>query len=331
MNRLRSIFLLFVALGVFFPRGVRAAESALPPPLPLPTSPVTVFRQMLALGPDERAAELARRPSAQRDALRDRLTEYDALPPGPREDRLRATDLYWHVQQLLPLASAERADLLATAPAELRPILIERLALWDRLPEADRATLLQHERAIGYFAQFRAPVPPPLPGSPASAQARASVPSTSEVALPLRLQSELGRLQDLPVGERRRLVETWRQFFEAPPTSHQRSLQAMSAEEREEMERVVRRFRAMPAHQRLVCIESFARFATMPAAERSGFLRSAANWESLPAEERAAWRRVVTKLPQLPPLPTEFTPPPLPPAARRGRLLTNGSVPALAP
>src|SRR5262245_45329177 len=106
--------------------GAMAGETTFPPAPPLPTSPVAVFRQLLDLKPAERLEALSRRPERQRESLRLRLMEYDTLPPGLREERLRATDLYWHIQQLLPRAASERTDLLAAAPAELRAVLTER-------------------------------------------------------------------------------------------------------------------------------------------------------------------------------------------------------------
>jgi hypothetical protein len=95
---------------------------------------VATFRLLLSQSLAERAAALARRSEAQRTALLARLTEYEALPPEVREERLWATDLFWHVQQLLPRAPAERGELIAAAPVELRGVLAERLALWDPPP-----------------------------------------------------------------------------------------------------------------------------------------------------------------------------------------------------
>lgn len=288
------------------------------PEPPARVSPVATFRQLLALSPTDRTAALDRRPASQRELLRTRLADYEALPAEQRELRLQATDLYWHLQQLMVRSSAEREDLLRAAPRELLPILTERLALWDRLPESDRRTLQQHETAIRYFARWRGvPKPPPLPG-----------PSVGTApAVSFRLQAELDRLQELPADERDRAVENWRQFFDAPGPRAARALQAMSEPEREEMQEVLRKFRALPPTQRQTCIDSFARLANLPPVERAEFLRRAERWESLPAPERAAWRRLVGMLPPLPPIP-ETVPagPPLPKAPVR-TLLTDTQPP----
>ncbi len=298
------------------------AELPVPPPAPpLPTSPVAVFRRLLSLDAAARALALAQRDEAHRSALASRLAEYDALPLEQREQRLLATDLYWHMQQLLPRPPAERSGLVANAPAPLQAVLSERLALWDRLPTSDREALLQHEQAIRYFAHMREITPPPLPITNASVAAAPAV--------PLRMQAELGRIQELSAPDRRHLVETWRQLFEATPDSPERNtaLRSMTALERREMNEVLERFRALPPAQRQICIESFARFATMKPSERVGFLRDAERWASLPAQERQAWRNLVTKLPPLPPIPESIPPPPLPGPTPKAQLLTGGKAP----
>lgn len=296
----------------------RGEGAALPPAPPLPRSPVAVFRQLLALPPAERVAALAQRGEAQRAALASRLAEYENLPHETREERLRATDLFWHVRQLLPRAASERRELIAAAPEELRSVLAERLALWDALPSADREMLIRNERAIRYFAQLRDVVPPPLPGGQPGAAAADAGPPQSAV--------EWSGLTQLSERERARMVETWRQFFDpsggAGERRRQRTLRVMSEPERREMDAVLERFRGLPPEQRRVCIESFARFASLSPVERQGFLRSVARWESLSPEERRTWRSLVTKLPPLPPVSSGFRPPPLPvpmePAAGAG-------------
>lgn len=293
----------------------------LPPAPPLPRSPVAVFRHLLALPPTERAQALAQRGEAQRAALLARLGEYERMSVEAREERLWATDLFWHVRQLLPRAAAERRELIAAAPEELRIVLTERLALWDALPAGDREMLIRNERAIRYFAHLREVVPPPLPGGAVDATRAPSQP---------RPTVEVPGLMHLSENERTRMVDAWRQFFDPSSGSgerrRQRTLRVMSEPERREMDAVLDRFRGLPAEQRRVCVESFARFATLSPEERQDFLRSAARWESLSPEERRTWRSLVTKLPPLPPVPSgvRFPPLPTPVDPSRGPNRANG-------
>lgn len=318
-------FLLVGLTGLWVWLAASAGSPVPPPAPPLPNSPIAAFRILLAMDASHRTAALQARSEKQRQALEARLAEYDALAADQREARLLATDLFWHLQQLLPRAPMERAELVASAPAELRPILEERLALWDRLPAADRAMLLQHERAIRYFARVREVVPPPLPG-PHGAGATPGAPP-----LPTRVVLEDARFPELNLADRSHLVGTWRRLFEAPSSTLERQLarKSMTEAERREMQETLDRFRTLTSSQRQVCIESFTRFASLSPSERASFLRHAEKWASLPPAERQAWRGLVGKLPPLPPVPVKVVPPPLPvtePAPRKPLLTDGGKV-----
>lgn len=321
--KLRFLLVGLTGLWVWLAAG---AGSPVPPPAPpLPNSPIAAFRLLLAMDAPHRTAALAARPEKQREALESRLAEYDTLAADQREARLLATDLYWHLQQLLPRAASERAELVATAPSELRPILQERLDLWDRLPAADRAMLLQHERAIRYFSRVREVTPPPLPGPHGNV---AGSNMGTPPPLPVRVTLESDRFPELTPAARSHLMGTWRRLFEAPPAALERQLAAksMTEAERREMQETLDRFRTLSSSQRQVCIESFTRFTSLSPSERASFLRHAEKWASLPPSERQAWRALVGKLPPLPPVPVRVVPPPLPVADSTSRkpLLTEG-------
>ncbi|MBX3748086.1 MAG: DUF3106 domain-containing protein [Verrucomicrobiae bacterium] len=275
-----------------------------PSATPLPASPVGTFRQWLGMPEAERTSALASRPEPQRAFLRSRLAEYESLPPEQREERLRVTDLYWHLQQLVRRPADQRPALLDSAPEDLRPVLLQRLAWWDRLAPADRDTLLAHEDTLRTLARLRTAPQPPLPPG---------IPPLPEPATPAGSGPAWQRWQALSDADRHRAQAQWREFFRHPPAAlDAQTLPAMTPAERRQMEDVLQRFRNLPPAQRQTCIDSFARLAGMPPAERAAFLRHAERWETLPPAERAAWRRLVT---QLPPLPIQPGLPPLPPSA----------------
>lgn len=326
MNRLLTTLLLFLAfahLGVAQPPPLPGAR-VLPPPPPLPTSPVATFRHLLSLPAAERTHALAARPPRQREFLQTRLAAYEAMAPATREERLRATDLYWHLQQLVRRAPNERAALLASAPPDLRPVLGVRLAFWDGLSPEDRAALLENEGTLRYLAQTRTVAPPPLPrpATPPMPTAVAAAP-----AVPLRVQAELTRLSQFAKSDLERIQENWHRFFEGSAPRRERALQEMSSQERRDMQQVLERFRRLSPEQRRSCVVSFTRLASMAPAQRSEFLRQAERWGSLPASERQAWRQIVNKLPLFPPLPVSAVEPPLPVPPAPRRIATNGVIP----
>jgi len=301
----------------------------LPPPPPLPTSPIATFRHLLSLPESERQTALASRPLPQRTSLEARLAAYQSMPPALREERLDATDLFWHLQQLVRRPASERDTLLASAPAHLQPILHSRLTFWDQLSSADRDALLEHEGTLRYLAQTRSVIAPPLPVPPTpGTDSTSSTAISAAPAIPLRIQAEIARLNAVAPEDLDRIRENWRRFFEFSSPRREQVLLEMSARERSEMQRVLERFRRLTPEQRRTSVGSFARLASMAPAERTEFLRNAERWSALPPAERQAWRQIVDKLPVFPPLPNTASEPPLPsqPASTR-RLATNTTNP----
>ena len=59
------------------------------------------------------------------------------------------------------------------------------------------------------------------------------------------------------------------------------------------------------------CVKNFSKLASLSPAERREFLVNAEEWQKLKPEDREAWRKLVSKVPPLPPPPNRL--PPLPP------------------
>jgi hypothetical protein len=59
-------------------------------------------------------------------------------------------------------------------------------------------------------------------------------------------------------------------------------------------------------------VTNFIILASLSPAERREFLVSAAEWQKMKPEDRDAWRKLVSKVPPLPPLPNSYRLPPLP-------------------
>src|SRR3974390_3057723 len=90
--------------------------------LPRPRSPVDLFRQLLAMTPEEREAFLTNRPPQTRDRILAKIDEYQALDPNERELRLRATELRWSLWPLMQESPDQRPARLAQGPPHLREL-----------------------------------------------------------------------------------------------------------------------------------------------------------------------------------------------------------------
>ncbi len=293
---------------------VRSAPPTLPdvPPLPpAPPSPVDRFRELLEKPPAEREAFLATRSPEQREYLRARLAEFDALPAAEREWRLHLLNLRHYLLPLLRLSPEQRAEPLRQVPPAYRELVAERLAAWDRLAPEQRAELLTGESLMaglplqGLF---------PLPGSHLAAD---QVPQSRRA----QFQRDLERWETLPGADRARILARFAAFLEFSEPEKARVLAGLDAAQRARAARLVQALEALPAADRARSLEALQRLSSLSPEQRERFLQNAARWQAMSAEERQAWRRLHALLPptppgmdQPPPLPRAPTPvPPRPP------------------
>jgi len=318
MNARRRIpFRLVAVLGagrlLFTPLvGQESSDVGLPP---FPKSPVETFRELLALTPQARNQALVDRTPQARAQILAKIDEYLALDPETRDARLRATELRWYLEPMMNAPSTSRATQLAGVPPELRKLVGDRIAQWDRLPPGTQKELLENDLTASYFAQFQA-----LP-SKLRTNLLAGIPPDRRA----ELEAGIARWHSLSESERRKTCERFEKFFELTPKEKERALEKFPDADRRQMELTLRVFESLPKDRRELCVQSFAKFATMSVAERDQFLKSAERWQQMSPEERQAWRDLVTKVPDWPPMPPDVPPlpaaeqppsppPPLPPA-----------------
>jgi len=281
--------------GVPLPSALNPAASLPPvPPIPQPRSPVAIFRELLAMSPVQREISLTNRPPAVRTRILAKVAEYEALPPGERELRLRATELQWYLLPLMRLSPVDRAERLALVPDDLRRLVDSRLGEWDILPPPLQQEFLDNERAVAYFTQV--------------ASTNASLAGDSR---PLS-DPDAARWNGLSDEQRERIANQFKGYFTLPPQEKQKTLDVLSDAERQEMEKTLQTFAQLPPLQRRECVLAFTRFATMSPSERREFLQSAQRWSKMTAKERQTWRDLVANVPPLPPMPP-MPGPPMPP------------------
>ena len=290
-----------------------SARAALAPPLPQPSpvharSPVDTFRELLAMDSTARAAALANRAPDARQRLLAKLREYSALAPDERELRLHATELRWYLLPLLAAPATNRAALLDRVPADLRPLVDNRLTLWSITPPSLRQELLEDDRQMRLYLQLEA-------STPTQQQAILQ-------ALPPNQRQEIAagfdRWHQLPTAERQRIIDRVDHFFDLTGPEKTRVLASFSEPERRQMARTLQAFEQLPPDKRGRCLQAFGKFASLAPQERAEFLRNAERWQAMTPAEREKFRTLVQQAPMLPPPPQlEF--PPLPPGAQRAR------------
>jgi hypothetical protein len=261
-------------------------------------SPVEYFRGILGMTPAQRQQALAGKPPAERNAILEKVREYEAMPREVREERLRQTELHWRLITLMRLDPTERERRVREISPLDQPMIIEQLRQWDELPVATRTGLLENEKFIRTYVEWR-------DSSPAGQeQVVRKIPAERRSYF----ARELKRWQALPGDQRTELCAQFRRFFVMTGQEQTNTISALSETERQQMESALQAYKELPAQQRQRCVDSFGKFAAMDPAERAQFLQNAEKWETMTVHERELWRTLVGELP-----PTPAPPPGMPP------------------
>ena len=279
--------------GVLAQNPTAVPRTAQPPP-PLPSaakSPINYFRELLAAKPEDREKLLAGKPPEHRKVLEKSLRDYLVLKPDERELRLRTMDLRYHLTTLLRSAPSNRVERLKMVPERDRPLIEDRLRFWDQLsPEAQREAL-ENERWIRVMGAV-------------GSGAERDMPLTGATSNQLRqIEQQLIRWQSLPEARRVQAQKNFTTLFELTDTEKSADLPTgdLSAEERALMQKTLDRFGKLSPTQRAQCVRAFGKLAALSPGERRSFLINAQEWQKMKPEDREAWRRLISKVPPLPP------------------------------
>ena len=288
--------------GMLFPIFAGTVPSV-PPPLKLhsatnslpalsrPRSPVALFRQLLAMTPEEREIFLTNRPPQIREGILAKVNEYEALDANERELRLKATELRWYLLPLLQASPGNRAVRLAQIPADMRDLVQSRLDQWSILPPSLQQEFLENDQALRYFAHLD----------------MSNAVILQKIAPP---GSDLARWTAMTEAQRKQITSSVDQFFALTPDEKEAALSTLSDIERRQMEKTLQAFDKLPPDQRDECSHAFAKFAGMSASEKQEFLRNAERWSQMSPADRQAWRDLVVNVPEWPPLPSSTIAPP---------------------
>jgi hypothetical protein len=253
-------------------------------------SPVALFRELLAMSPDQRKAAIAIRPPEIQKRILEKLEEYEILPQPLCELRLRETELRWYLRPLMDVPRTNRAPALARIPEELRTQVQERLGLWDLLPPQLQAQFTNDDLIAGYFSQI----------SSATPEERAAILRTIPPERLNDLEKGLDRWEKMSDEQRQKALVGFNQFFKLTPDEKEKALNTLSDDERREMESTLSSYGNLTLAQRAHCISSFEKFAGMSIAERQQFLKNAERWREMTPEERDKWRQLVNVAPIMP-------------------------------
>jgi len=269
-------------------------SSRVPQPPPMPPSPVEFFRQVLAMTPEQRDKALEKYSPKTREFVGGKLKEFEALKPEDRENRLRTMELRWQLLPLMSMAPSNRVLRIQGLPERDRPLIEERLRLWDKLSPEQQRDVLECEPALAAYAST----------GRMSSSSTVSPLSTNQQE---RINTSTTYLIKLHPEKRAELYQNFQEFFELSEKEKAKALDSihtLSDAERRQMERTLETFDRLQRAEREQCIEGFQKFTALSREEQGQFLRSAARWQAMSPRDRQIWRSLVRgkAVPQ-PPLP----------------------------
>ncbi len=254
-------------------------------------SPISQFRQLLSMNATDLDRNLAKRPESQRKILRAKIEEYQLMPSELRDMRLRQVELRWYLVPLMRMDPKQRAVRMRAIPTEYRKIVEERLEQWDLLPPPIQKEALENEITRNYLIRL----------DNSSRSEREAMLTQLPLARRKQVEQELSHWQSLTPRQQQTRYARFDGFFELNPQEKQKVLNALSNEERSQMQNVLERFKNLPREQRQHCIESFNKLASLSTAEQEQFLKNVERWQALSPADRESWREMVNALPPLPP------------------------------
>ena len=262
----------------------------------LPPCPVELFRQLLDKNREAQEALLTNRPPEVRAQIAAKVLEYRALPEKEREEKLRATELRWHLRRLMSAPPASRPALLAAVPAADRKVAVSRLQQWDKLPITAQTELQTNEAAISYFTM------------PEEQKTNYWVSITSPRSNQLSDGTEKWR--SLSGSERQKNLDRFQQYFELTPGERDKILNSFGETERQQIEKTLKKYEELTPSQRALCLRSFQKFARLGPREQQQFLQNAERWKFMTPAERQQWQELVDLAMIMPP--DDDSPPPPP-------------------
>jgi predicted Fe-S protein YdhL (DUF1289 family) len=269
------------------------------PSLPPALSPISFFRDLLAMDAAGREQALTNRPPQIKAQILAKVREYESLKPDERELRLRVTELRWYLRPLMSAPATNRPAQLAMIPETYRKLVEDRLQEWDKLSPDLQAELLVNESTIRYLTEIEGRT---------EEQRRQTL-----EAIPLGgrtvLERGIDKWSSLSEDRRQKMLSRFREFFELTAQEKRKVINTLPGLGRGQIEKTMRALDNLPPDQRDQCIRSLEKFAGLSLAERQQFLKSAERWKLMSPSERQVWRELVQRFPPLPP-------PPLPPLPR---------------
>ncbi len=270
-----------------------------PPALPeVKDSPIRHLQNLLKAAQDERNQLLNQHKATTRAFWQRKLSEYSAMDPVERDQKLREAQLHWYLLLILRTPTENRETKLIQIPQADRGLIENRLNDWHALPETMQIDIMTHLPVLSYFGRLSSLKP--------EARKKAMEESLQTGNRPDMNSSAWGNLD---ASQRRSMYLAYQKFFTLAEEKRQRVLAKVPMPQRLNIQSKLTQLENLPPEIKQKCLEALEKYAEMTPNERISFKTNAARWKQMPASEHAVWKKVVKKWPPLPPVRTRAMPP----------------------
>jgi hypothetical protein len=284
MNRHHHIV---AALCLLWSAVAGLAQDNIPmPPKPVLTSPVELFRRLIATNAAGREAFLAGRSPEARRVIEAKLREYESLEQGEREAKLRSLQLRWYTQRFLRMKPEERATQMAQISPQDQAVIGERINRFKILPPQIQKEVMTNQMAMNFIFQD-------------------------------------SRQQDGADARHAQRMERLVEFIESSPSEREKFLAKLTPTEHEQMQKTLSTFTSLSKEERVEAMAGFKKFAALSENERAAFLSTAERWRQMSDKDRAFWRSIVSALERARSSPSFPQPPVTKSAADSGQSLST--------
>jgi flagellar motor switch protein FliG len=173
------------------------------------------------------------------------------------------------------------------------------LRQWDALPADKQKTFLENEHVVGVYLELQETAP----------QERGKVLAALPGDIRFPLEQRLQKWNSMPAAQRQELSDRFTLLFQSEETAREKIIAGLPEDVRQPVQKLTQQLKQLPPEQRQKCTLALNKFLKMAPDEQRQFLQNATRWQKMSEKEHNAWRQVVTKVPQLPPMPPGMDPP----------------------
>jgi len=261
-------------------------------------SPISHLHNLLDASQEKRRQMLAQHDPSARAFWERKVNEYSSMDSMERDQKMREAQLHWYLLLVLRSPVEDRDTKLIQIPQADRGLIQNRLKEWSDLSKPMQVDIMTHLPVLRYFGRLITLTP--------QERKQAMSASLAEGNRPDMASSDWGLVNP---SRRKSMFLAYQKFFSLADEKRKRVLSKIPMPQRLNVQSKLEQIENLSPAAKKRCLEALAKYAQMTPDERVLFKVNAEVWKSMPDSEHEVWKKVVKKLPPLPPVRSLSLPP----------------------